>query len=212
MGTFPDSLIRGYQRFRIGRLEAERERYRRLAEAGQKPRTMIVGCCDSRAGPETIFDAGPGELFVLRNVANLVPPYAPDDDYHGTSAALEFAVQFLKVEVILVLGHGHCGGIQALRSGAPPLSPSDFIGRWMSLAERAAAALEDGATTGAEERQTALERLSVRFSLENLRSFPFVKECEAAGGLALHGAWFDIATGELWTLDPAVDAWSKVVA
>lgn len=199
--SFPGFLIEGYRRFREGRLEAERARYQKLAEAGQRPRTMIVGCCDSRAAPETIFDAGPGELFVVRNVANLVPPYAPDDDYHGTSAALEFAVQVLEVETILVLGHGRCGGIQAaLSPGAPALSPGDFIGRWMSLAERAAREL-DREGGGGEDRQTALERHSVRLSIENLRTFPFVAERERAGRIALHGAWFDIALGELWTLD-----------
>ena len=201
--NFPSPLLDGYGRFRAGRLESERARYRRLAEAGQRPRTMIVGCCDSRAAPEIIFDAGPGQLFVVRNVANLVPPYAPDGDYHGTSAALEFAVQVLEVETILVLGHGRCGGIQAaLSPEAPPLSPGDFIGRWMSLAERAARVLEKGGD-GGEDRQTALERLSVRLSIDNLRTFPFIADRERAGRLALHGAWFDIASGELWVLEPS---------
>ncbi|HEX2256162.1 MAG TPA: carbonic anhydrase [Afifellaceae bacterium] len=201
--NFPTGLHDGYRRFRAGRLEAERARYHQLAEAGQKPRVMVVGCCDSRAAPEIIFDARPGELFVVRNVANLVPPYAPDGDYHGTSAALEFAVQVLEVEVVLVLGHGRCGGIQAaLSPGAPPLSPGDFIGRWMSLAERAAHLLEETGG-GGEDRQTALERLSVRLSIDNLRSFPFIAERERTGRLTLHGAWFDIALGELWVLDGA---------
>ncbi|MCC0056669.1 MAG: carbonic anhydrase, partial [Rhodobiaceae bacterium] len=103
---FPKSLIDGHNRFRSGRLEHERERYQELAESGQRPEVMIIGCCDSRAGPETIFDSSPGEIFVVRNVANLVPPYEPDGEYHGTSAALEFAVQALKVKHIVVLGHG----------------------------------------------------------------------------------------------------------
>lgn len=207
--SFPTVLLDGYQRFRLGRLEAERARYRQLAEAGQKPRIMIIGCCDSRAAPETIFDAGPGELFVLRNVANLVPPYEPDGEYHGTSAALEFAVQALAVETVLVLGHGRCGGIQAaLSPGSASLSRGDFIGRWMSLAGRAAKALEDEG--GEQDRQTALERLSVRLSIDNLRTFPFVAERERTGRLALRGAWFDIASGELWILDPATGAYAQV--
>jgi carbonic anhydrase len=173
---------------------------------------MVIGCCDSRAAPDTIFDAGPGELFVFRNVANLVPPYAPDDDFHGTSAALEFAVLSLDVETILVMGHGRCGGIAAaLDPNAAALSQGAFIGRWMSLADRAVAALDKEIESG-QDRHTALERLSVRFSLDNLRSFPFIAEREDAGQLALHGAWFDIATGELWMLDPANGQWSNAAA
>jgi carbonic anhydrase len=210
MPQFPTTLIHGYRRFHGGRLEAERNRYRKLAETGQRPRAMIIGCCDSRAAPETIFDAGPGELFVVRNIANLVPPYAPDDDFHGTSAALEFAVQILEVADILVLGHGRCGGIDAvLNPGPEPLSPGDFIGHWMSLTERARAEL-DAAGGGDEDRRTAMERLSVRFSLDNLRTFPFVAERERADTLALHGAWFDIATGELWRLHTPGKRWSRV--
>ncbi len=206
MHKFPEFLLNGYHRFLSNRLVAERARYRELAEAGQRPHTMVIGCCDSRATPETIFDAGPGELLVLRNVANLVHAYAPDADYHGTSAALEFAVQGLDVANILVLGHGGCGGIQAVLSpGASPLSPGDFVGRWTSLAQRAATAHE-----GDGDRRTAVERLSVRFSLDNLRTFPFVAERERAGRLALHGAWFDIAAGELWTLDQEIGSWSRV--
>ncbi len=201
---FPGALLEGYHRFREGRLESERRRYRELAETGQKPRTMIIGCCDSRAAPETIFDCGPGELFVVRNVANLVPPYSPDGDFHGTSAALEFAVQVLRVQQIIVLGHARCGGIQAaLEPGGEPLSPGDFIGKWMSLAEPAVAELEAapaGALAGMD-RQTALERLSVRASLANLLTFPCVSILHGRGRLTLHGAWFDISSGELWTLD-----------
>ena len=202
--TLPDELIDGYRRFRGGRLEAERARYRELAETGQRPKTMIIGCCDSRAAPETIFDCGPGDLFVVRNVANLVPPFAPDGEFHGTSAALEFAVQALRVENIVVLGHARCGGIQAaLEPGGVSLSQSDFIGKWITLAEPAARALDSlppEAWQG-DGRQTALERLSIRSSIENLQTFPFVSDLMNSGDLAVHGAWFDISTGELWTLD-----------
>ena len=202
--AFPGDLVSGYRRFRGGRFQAEHTRYHDLAEKGQKPKTMIIGCCDSRAAPETIFDCGPGELFVVRNVANLVPPYAPDGDFHGTSAALEFAVQVLRVANIIVLGHARCGGIQAaLEPSGEPLSPGDFIGKWMTLAEPAARLLERLPPQSWRDigRQTTLERLSVKASIENLLTFPCVSILHDRGDLAIHGAWFDISTGELWILD-----------
>src|SRR5437764_8393340 len=113
MASFPQHLIDGYRTFASQRLPTEQSRYRELSERGQSPETMMIGCCDSRVAPEVIFDAGPGEMFVVRNVANLVPPYAPDDDYHGTSAALEFGVMALRVEHIVVMGHAQCGGVRA---------------------------------------------------------------------------------------------------
>ena len=130
---FPKLLIDGYRSFRSGRLPREQDRYRELAEAGQKPDILVIGCCDSRCSPEVIFDARPGELFVVRNIGNLVPPYAPDENAHGVSAALEFAVMALKVSHIVVLGHAHCGGVKAFAEDAEPLTPSDFIGHWMRL-------------------------------------------------------------------------------
>jgi carbonic anhydrase len=202
MTDFPSDLLEGYRRFRGGRLPAEQARLRQLAETGQRPATMLIGCCDSRAAPETIFDAGPGELFVLRNVANLVPPYEPDGGHHSTSAALEFAVQALRVRHVVVMGHGRCGGIAAaLDPSAEPLSPGDFIGKWVSLLGPATEAVagSDGLTP--DERQMALERISVRNSIGNLRTFPCVAELENRGKLMLHGAWFDISTGELWVLN-----------
>src|SRR5919197_4011010 len=136
--TLPQRLCDGYRAFRTGRLPTEQSRYRELAERGQAPEAMVVGCCDSRVSPQVVFDAGPGELFVVRNVANLVPPYETGGEYHGTSAALEFAVQALKVQHIVVLGHARCGGIRAFADDAAPLSPGDFIGRWMNLIAPAA--------------------------------------------------------------------------
>lgn len=186
-----------------GRYASETARYRSLAREGQSPEIMVIACCDSRAAPETIFDSGPGELFVVRNVANLVPPYEPDGEFHSTSAALEFAVQGLKVKDIVVMGHGRCGGIRAaLDPGHQPLSPGDFIGKWMSLVEPAAQTVAGNSMMTASERQTALERISIRFSIANLRTFPCVKILEGKGRLSLHGAWFDISTGELWVMDP----------
>ena len=204
MTDFPPSLLDGYRSFKGGRYEHDRDRYRALAEHGQTPEVMVIACCDSRAAPETIFSAAPGDLFVVRNVANLVPPHRTDGGCHGTSAALEFAVQGLKVRHIVVLGHGRCGGIRAaLSPSAQPLSPDDFIGKWMKLLEPAARAVATGAPRTDAERQTALERASIRSSVANLRTFPCVSILESRGRLGLHGAWFDIAGGELWTMDPA---------
>ena len=210
MTAFPDSLLTGYRSFKDDRYAREHARYRALAEQGQRPEVMVVACCDSRSAPETIFNAAPGEIFVVRNVANLVPPYEPDGSRDGTSAALEFAVQSLKVRHIVVLGHGRCGGIRAaLHPAAEPLSPGDFIGKWMTPLGPAAAEVAANAGLTDEERQTALERAAVRHSLANLRTFPFVSIPEDRDRLSLHGAWFDIAHGELWTMDPATGAFAR---
>ncbi|RVB97945.1 carbonic anhydrase, partial [Mesorhizobium sp. M7A.F.Ca.CA.002.15.2.1] len=187
MSHLPEHLLAGYRNFMNGRYLTESGRYRDLAREGQAPETMIVACCDSRSAPEAIFDAGPGELFVLRNVGNLVPPYAPDGEFHSTSAALEFAVQSLKVKNIVVMGHGRCGGIRAaLDSNSAPLSPGDFIGKWMSLIAPAAETVSSSTFMTASERQTALERISIRYSIANLRTFPCVSILEGKGRLSLH--------------------------
>ena len=210
MTQFPDRLLSGYGRFMNGSYDAERDRYHELAEKGQKPQTLIIACCDSRASPETIFNARPGELFVVRNVANLVPPYAPDGEFHSTSAALEYAVQSLRVRDIVVMGHGRCGGIAAaLDPAAEPLSPGDFIGQWMSLLAPVSEQIQQSTILTAGERQTALERISIRNSISNLRTFPCVKILEDRGKLHLHGAWFDISTGELWVMNPETGDFSR---
>jgi carbonic anhydrase len=202
MVHLPEHLIAGYRNFMGGRYASESGRYRALARDGQSPETMVIACCDSRAAPESIFDAGPGELFVVRNVANLVPPYEPDGRHHSTSAALEFAVQSLKVKHIVVLGHGRCGGIgAALNTSATPLSPGDFIGKWMSLIAPAAETVNGSTLMTSSERQTALERISIRYSIANLRTFPCVRILESKGRLTLSGAWFDISSGELWVMN-----------
>lgn len=202
MEAFPKPLLDGYKNFMSGRYVEERDRYHQLAEEGQKPETLIIACCDSRAGPELVFNARPGELFVVRNVANMVPPYEPDGQYHGTSAALEFAVEGLKVKNIVVLGHGRCGGINAaLSSDSEPLSPGDFIGKWTTLLKPAAEQVNKNSNMTAAERQTALERISIRNSMGNLRTFPNVAAAEKQGKLKLYGAWFDISSGELWVMN-----------
>ncbi len=196
------SLIDGYRRFRDQKLVGERERYRTLADEGQKPNHLIIACCDSRVAPEIVFDTSPGEIFVVRNVANIVPPYQPDGEFHATSAALEFAVQSLKVAHVTVLGHGRCGGIKAaLDPDMEPLSPGDFIGKWMELLKPAAETISGNSWMTGAERQTALERISIRNSIQNLRTFPCVDILERKNRLTLHGMWFDIADGELWVMD-----------
>ncbi|MCC0016110.1 MAG: carbonic anhydrase [Rhodobiaceae bacterium] len=211
MKHMPGSLFEGYVAFKYGRFRTERARYHELAKKGQKPDVMIIGCCDSRAAPEMIFDAVPGELFVVRNVANLVPPYAPDGEYHSTSAALEYAVQVLRVGHIVVLGHARCGGIAAaLQEDSEPLSPGDFIGKWMSLTEAAKQDLVNHAPVAPESRTETMEKLSILRSLENLRSFPCISIIEERGRTALHGAYFDIETGVLSWYDRA-SGWFRPV-
>ena len=207
-----DTLLAGYRRFRAHQWPRAREAYETLAEAGQTPHTLFLACSDSRADPALIFDAAPGDLFVVRNVANLVPPYEPDGEYHSTSAALEFAVHVLEVKHIVILGHGNCGGIHAaLSPSAEPLSPGDFIGKWMSLLDPAAKAVGANELMTGRERQSALERIAIRYSLANLRSFPSIAALEAEGRLSLHGAWVDISSGELWAMDPDTGDFAKTI-
>lgn len=197
-----DELIAGYRRFRQETWPQQRERFAALAAQGQRPHTMVIACSDSRVDPQMIFSAAPGELFVVRNVANLVPPYMPDALFHGTSAAVEFAVRVLQVKRIVVMGHALCGGIRALIEGAPP-EARDFVAGWIGIAERArAVALRCDAP---EERQETAEHEAVRISLDNLMTFPWVAGAVAAGRLALHGAHFGVATGRL-VLVPAQGA------
>ncbi|ETR77940.1 carbonate dehydratase [Afipia sp. P52-10] len=202
--SFPQRLISGYQTFATQRLPTEQTRYRELSERGQSPEIMVIGCCDSRVSPEVIFDAGPGEMFVVRNVANLVPPYSPDGQLHGVSAALEFAVQVLRVKHIVVLGHAQCGGVKAFVEDAAPLSPGDFIGRWMSLIAPAADKLGPrGDDETVQNFITRLEKAAVSRSLENLMTFPCISILVERGTLALHGAYFGVAKGSLSVLDRA---------
>lgn len=206
MHSFPKHLLDGHANFMAGRYTREKERIRDLAAEGQKPTTMIIACCDSRAAPEMIFDAGPGELFVLRNVGNLVPNYQPDGGQHGTSAGIEYAVKGLGVENIVIMGHGRCGGMQAaLNPSSTPLDSGDFIGKWLGMLGDLPSQLANADLLTQSERQTAMERISIRNSIRNLRTFPYVKQLEAEGKLAVHGAWFDISTGELWVMNEAGD-------
>ena len=206
MHSFPQHLIDGYAAFIRGPYAEREGKYKKLAKDGQSPTTMVIACCDSRAAPETIFDAGPGELFVLRNVGNLVPTFQPDGGQHGTSAAIEFAVNALEISNIVIMGHGRCGGIKAaLSPDAGPLAQGDFIGKWMNMLSPVADEVSKFTLLTNKERQTMLERFSIRNSIANLRTFPYVKRLEDENKLAIHGAWFDISTGELWVMNDEGD-------
>ncbi|HTZ70618.1 MAG TPA: carbonic anhydrase [Acetobacteraceae bacterium] len=193
-----DALLAGYRRFRTGTWPERRALCEALAEAGQRPLAAVIACADSRLDPAAIFDAAPGALFVIRNVANLVPPYMPDAAYHGTSAALEFAVKGLEVTTIIVMGHAQCGGVRALLEDDRG-QVGDFVLPWMQIAARARARACDSPD---QDRQTVCEHETVKVSLENLGSFPWIAERVADGRLSLVGAYYGIATGVLELLRP----------
>jgi carbonic anhydrase len=193
------ALLAGYQRFRAKGWPERKSVFESLAKNGQSPRALVLACVDSRVDPAMIFDAGPGEILTIRNVANLVPPYAPDASYHGTSAALEFGVNVAEVRHIIVLGHGLCGGVKALLDGAPA-NANEFVAPWMSIAS--AARERALSCTSPEERQHYCEREVIKISLANLMTFPWIADRVAVGKLELHGAWFAIRTGVLMILQP----------
>lgn len=205
MSYFPDQLADRYRRFKLRQFIPHQDDYERLANHGQHPEVMVVSCCDSRVEPEAVFSAMPGELFVVRNVANLVPPYETDGKYHGVSAALEFAVLNLRVKHIVVIGHSGCGGVRAcIEHEATRQTSAEFIANWMSMLDGA----RDKLLAASGGRPTSnlradLEREGVKVSLANLRTFPCVQTLEGKGRLALHGAYFDISTGQLNVLNEA---------
>jgi carbonic anhydrase len=208
--SFPARLIDGYRSFLAGRLPEEQSRYRELAEQGQSPQIMVIGCCDSRVSPEVIFDARPGELFVVRNVANLVPPYSPDGQAHGVSAALEFGVAALKVQHIVVLGHAQCGGVRAYAEDAEPLSPGDFIGKWMSLMAPAMEKVGPRGELSETEYLIRLEQANVANSLDNLMTFPRLRTLVEMGRVSIHGAYFGVASGRLSVRDPLTGEFAPI--
>ncbi|QPQ55687.1 carbonic anhydrase [Allosphingosinicella flava] len=204
-----NALIAGYHRFTEGRYREERDRWAELAE-GQSPKVMVIACSDSRVDPSQLFDASPGEMFVVRNVANLVPPFETGGGRHGVSAALEFAVTQLNVEEIVVMGHGSCGGVHAALSrrfdGAEP-GDGGFIAHWIDLLDEARDRIAAEHGEGPEAIR-ALELETVKVSIANLRTFPFIPEREAAGRLTIHGAYFAIADGMLHVLDETTGRFS----
>jgi len=205
------NLLEGYRRFRAKQHGSAQERWQELAE-GQSPRALIVACSDSRADPAIIFDTVPGEIFVVRNIANLIPPYETGGGRHGVSAALEFAVTQLNVPEIVIMGHERCGGISAALTGCfhdAPVGEGGFVAAWMSQIDGAANDIAQEHGTG-EDAQRMLEELAIRQSLANLRTFPFVATREKNGTLKLLGCHFSIRDGELWLLDEAEDSFRPV--
>jgi carbonic anhydrase len=203
MSSFPENLADRFRRFKQRHFLPNAEQYEELATYGQNPEAMIISCSDSRVDPETIFSAMPGELFVVRNVANLVPPYETGGKFHGVSAAIEFAALNLRVKHLIVMGHSGCGGVKAaLDQSAAIQTESQFISRWMSMLDDARlSVLASHQTRPHADKQRALEKEGVKTAIKNLRTFPFISQLEDKGRLALHGAYFDIATGTLSVLN-----------
>ena len=202
------ALIEGYRRFRSDSYPQQKARYDALENDGQSPPVMVISCCDSRVDPATIFDTVPGQVFALRNVANLVPPFETGGGLHGASAAIQFGVLGLTVKHIVVVGHGQCGGIKAALAG-PNLGQEGhiFIDDWMGIVQQAR---DEVVASGQDNPQQALEWEAIKVSLANLRTFPFIAEREARGEIKLHGAWFAIAEGSLYVLNEADGAFKPV--
>lgn len=210
----PAYLAKRYAGWRATQFQENKAWYARLADEGQRPRAMIISCCDSRVHVTAIFGAETGEFFIHRNIANLIPRYSPDMEPHGTSAAIEYAVKFLHVANILLVGHSDCGGVAGCLDmccgNAPELEDeSSFIGRWMEILRPAYDQIKDIEATH-EERQTLLEKKGVVIGLENLMTFPFVREAVEDDRLALHGLWNDIRDGGVEFYNPATDAFQPV--
>lgn len=206
-------LLKGYRRFRKDTYPRQRARFDQTIAEGQHPKLMIIGCSDSRVDPAQIFDVDPGDIFVLRNVAALVPPYETTPGQHGVSAAVEFAVQVLEVAQILVMGHARCGGCKAALErdpSAPPSGDESFVTNWVKMLDEARAPVAAQFGTSGRDAEKAMEFAAIRQSLTNLRSFPWVSEKEAAGKLKLRGAHFSIADGKLYSLDESNGAFEVI--
>jgi carbonic anhydrase len=192
------NLVEGFQRFREQHFERNDSFYQHLVKEGQTPKTLVVACCDSRVDPALVLDCEPGDLFVIRNVANLVPPSENRAGHHGTTAAIEYAIRILAVEHIIVLGHAHCGGINTLVRTGGVANPDSYMADWMCLAESArASVMADLPNASTEEQLRACEQRAILVSLQNLMTFPWVQDRVASGALTLHGWYFDIEHGQL---------------
>lgn len=204
-----ERLRDGYSRYRTHWFPDYEPLFKQLAEEGQHPKALVVSCCDSRVNPALVFDQDPGDLFVVRNVANVIPPYAPDPGCHGTSAAVEFAVTVLEVADIIVLGHAKCGGIQALIDMASGKRlPGEFLKPWISIAEPALQLAESKGESD-QEHTVRAELGVVRLSLDNLATFPWVAERMKRGRLELHGFYFDVHDGSVKWLNPETDSFEN---
>lgn len=211
--TSPNELIAGFHRFREEHFADDDALYKHLVQDGQTPKILVVACCDSRVDPALVLDCAPGDLFVIRNVANLVPPAeSRSGGRHGTSAALEYGVRVLKVEHIIVLGHAHCGGIRSLMNGGSASGGEPtYISSWMRVAEAAQQKVIEGLPQATrEEQERACEQQAILSSLENLMTFGWIKEAVTAGTLALHGWYFDIEHGQLLRYEVATRAFKAV--
>lgn len=204
MTSVPGKLVEGFRRFREQRFERNDSLYQQLVSKGQTPKTLVVACCDSRVDPALVLDCEPGDLFVIRNVANLVPPAEGRAGHHGTTAAIEYGVRVLDVEHIIVLGHAHCGGIGALVKTGGVNVPGSFIDDWMRLVESArSSVMAEMPHSPVEEQVRACEQRAILVSLENLMTFTWVREKVESGHLSLHGWYFDIEQGQLLNYDKA---------
>ncbi len=212
MSKFPQDLAERYQRFRENKFTPNIADFKKLASEGQSPEVMVVSCCDSRVPPEAVFSSGPGDMFVVRNVANLVPPFETGGRYHGVSAALEFAVLNLRVKHIVVMGHSGCGGIKAsLDQNAAEQTELRFISNWMSMLDEVKlSVLSANQAADPQVMQDELELYGILASLKNLRTFPFIQELEKKGELALHGAHFEVGSGSLRVLDEEKGKFEKL--
>ena len=205
-------LIDGFQHFRKDFFGEDKSFFDGLVTDGQKTKTMVIACADSRADPAILFNTRPGDLFMVRNVANLIPPYAPDEGQHGVSAAIEYGVRDLKVQHLVILGHAFCGGIQALcahhrsahENGGNANAPSrEFLNSWIDIASPAIQSID--LDNWQDSFQHDAERAAIRNSVTNLHSFPWIVEAKKAGKLEIHGWWFDMENGALWGLDQEKD-------
>ncbi len=207
-----ERLISGFKSFRGEYFETARPQFSRLVKEGQNPKVCVVACSDSRVDPAIVLQAEPGDIFSIRNVANLVPPCKADNSHHGTSAALEFAVTGLEVENVIIFGHAHCAGIDAMIKSARGESvPGEFVQPWTDIATEAhVRALAEMPDADDSEHARCCEKNAVLVSMENLMTFPFVAERVNAGTLALHGWYFDIAEGTLLAYDPATKTFAPI--
>lgn len=203
-------MMIGFRRFRERFFREQYSVFEKLATSGQKPKTLMIACSDSRVDPAILFSSSPGEIFIVRNVANLVPPFESTQGFHGVSAAIEFAVVNLKVENIVVLGHRQCGGIRSLFEPAE-MKSEGFVAQWMSIAHKARVkVLERMPDSDVEARCRECERESIVTSLENLKTFPFIMEAMSSRGMQLLGVYFDLESGQLWNYDEAVNAFADI--